>query len=511
MACELARHGIPFRIIDKKTERTPTANAVWIQTRTLEILADLDIVDQFLNKGRICKAINVYYKNKLLSKIPFNYLDSLYHYVLILPQSETERILNAYLESLNFYVERPLELVDIKKVGDVIDTVVLNGDGLTEVISCDWLIACDGVNSTIRNLCKINFPGDDMEEQFMVADAQMSSYASTDEIHVFLDKNELFSAFPFGQGKYRIGANLNLESPRKFFTEKEVKEIVTERASSEFSADAISWISPFWIHSKVVDEMRHGSIFLVGDSAHVHSPMLGQGMNTGIQDAYNLAWKLALVIQGKAKSTLLDSYHAERLPVVKEIIERSDQFTKAAMYNSALKIRTRNFMLRLMHGMPSFSNKTSMRITQLDLRYKDSPVINYDGEPRTSLALQGKRAPDVVVEASKRLHQYFHPTKHNVLLFTGKSPSSEDLFTLKEIRHSLDMMFADTMRVLLITQNPEEKIKHAIYDKSAAIHKMYRVKNPSIFIVRPDSIIAYYSDTPNEYAVKTFLDGYLYS
>lgn len=511
MACELARHGIPFRIIDKKSERTPTSNAVWIQTRTLEILNDIGIANKFLNRGRICKAINLYTNNRLLSKIPFNYLDSIYHYVLILPQSETERILNAYLESLNFYVERPLELIEIKKVDNAIDTVVLNGNGQTEVISCDWLIACDGVNSTVRNICKIEFPGDDMQEQFMVADAQMSSYASTDEIHVFLEKKKLFAAFPFGQDKYRIGANLNLEHRREFFTEKEVKEMISERASSEFTAEAVSWISPFWIHSRIVDEMRHDCIFLVGDAGHVHSPTLGQGMNTGIQDAYNLAWKLALVIQGKAKTSLLDSYHAERYPVIKEIIERSDDFTQSAMSDSALRIRMRNFMLRLMHGISFFSNKTSMQIAQLDLRYTKSPVIDYSSEPRTALAQQGKRAPDLNVDASKRLHQYFHPTKHNVLIFTGKSPTSDELFALKEIRHSLDMMYSDSMHVLLVTQNPEEKLKYALYDKNAVIHKAYRVKKPSIFVMRPDNIIAYYAVSPSEYAVKHFFDTYLYS
>src|SRR5690606_39246263 len=131
--------------------------------------------------------------------------------------------------------------------------------------------------------------------------------------------------------------------------------------------------------------------------------------------------------------------------------------------DSSLKVKARNFMLRLRHGVGCLSKKTSMRITQLDLRYNDSPVINYNEEPNSSLVLQGKRAPDVVIDSSKRLYQYFHPTRHNVLLFTGKAPKSDALFALKEIQEALNMMYADSMRVLVITQNKADIIKRGIF------------------------------------------------
>lgn len=329
MACELARHGVSFRIIEKKSEPTLSSNATWIQARTIEIFDHIGIADHFIKSSNLCRAINLYIDGKSFVKIPLNHIDSIYPFILILPQSETERLLNQHLEKLNQKVERSIELVDIKQNDNTVISTILHSDGHTETISSEWLVACDGANSTVREKCKIFFPGEDLPEQFIVADAEIESFMSKDEVHVFFDKGTLFAAFPLRSNQYRISANLHLNYPRKNFSEREVIEMAQDRAHGAYYIKSVSWISSFWVHSKVVKHMQHGSIFFAGDAAHIHSPAGGQGMNTGIQDAYNLAWKFALITKGQAKPSLLRSYHEERYPVASEIINQTDYYSKS--------------------------------------------------------------------------------------------------------------------------------------------------------------------------------------
>lgn len=508
MACELARHGIPFRIIDKKAERTLTSNAVWIQTRTIEIFDEAGIAEQFLRNGQFCKAINLYSHGKSFVKISLEHLDSIYQFALTLPQSETERILTARLEELNHHVERPVELVSCKVTGNVVEVQLQKITGEFETLHCDWIIGCDGANSTIRQVCKIVFPGEDLREQFVVADAKMDSFLHTDEIHVFLDKGTVLAALPLGEEKYRLGANLHLDHPRKLFTEKEVKEIVIERAQGDFNVQSVSWISPFWIHSKIVENMRHGSIFLVGDAAHIHSPADGQGMNAGLQDAYNLAWKLAMVINGKAKADLLDSYQLERHPIVNEIVDRSESFTKMMLFENPLLIKLRNFIYRIFHSQTFLSKKYSQRITQLDIQYKKSPIIDYHEKINSHSPQPGERAPNVIMHESKHLHDYMRNTKHNVLLFTGNT-SSSDLTAIKELHLWFNNNYRDLIQSHIIAKSGMPGTDNVILDMDGIIHDRYHVNQPCLFILRPDCYIAYTSAKLDSKRVQTFLERFV--
>lgn len=507
MACELARHGIAFRIIDKKYERTLTSNAVWVQTRTIELFDEIGIADRFLRVGQFCKAINLYSQGKPLVKISLDTLDSIYQFVLMISQSDTELLLATRLEELGSQVERAVELVSIKKIGNTIEAGLQHGEGEVETVTCDWLIACDGANSTVREKCQIYFSGEDMTEQFVVADAQMDSFLRPDEIHAFLDKGTILAAFPLGSNKYRLGANLHLSHPRKLYTEKEVKEIVIERAYGDFNVESVSWISPFWIHSKVVEKMRDETIFFAGDAAHIHAPVSGQGMNTGLQDAYNLAWKLALVIKGNAKPALLDSYQLERYPVVKDIVDRSEKFTKMVLTENPFMLKIRNIIYKLLHSQKSLSKKVSMRITQLAIQYKNSPVINYTGKINSRSPKPGERAPNVIIDKSRRLHDYLRGTQHNVLLFAGNI-KTDDTSKLIELKQWFNNNYAGRVQTNIISKSDSSNIDDAIIDVDSVIHEKYGVITPTVYIIRPDNYIAYCGVDLNIDAFKEFMKLY---
>lgn len=515
MACELARHGIRFRIIDKNPEPTQGSNATWIQTRTLEIFDAIGMLEPFLIKGHRCNAINFYEKGEAVSSIPLNQIDSLYPYILMLPQSETEKLLIKKLVEYGITVERSSELIDVTQDKNKVTTSIRLKNGTIEKISSMWLIACDGANSTVRKISGIKFPGEDITEQFMVADAQMDSYLPTDEIHVFFDKGDifpdratLFSAFPWGSNKYRLSANLYLSHPRKSFTPHEVQETVAERTFGNYAVKSVSWISPFWIHGKIVKQLRHNAIFFVGDAAHIHSPAGGQGMNTGMQDAFNLGWKLALVIKKKAKENLLESYQQERYPIDKHIVKQTEMLTKLAIFDKSffkkLKASGKQWVKN-----PSLSKKIANELTQLHIRYKKSPIIDYKKKVPKKSSQQGERIPNVLIENKQFLYDYFHHSLHTVLLFIGDNPDRNTLTRMTLLKKSLEKAFPKMIKLFFIVKNAVTSKKDYINDVNGNLHKHFNITKTAMYVIRPDNYIGYYSNNLSSHEVIKFLKRYM--
>lgn len=508
MACILAQYGIHFRIIDKKPERTLASNATWIQTRTIELLDQMGIVDRFTKAGHPCDAINLYTDGKHLSKLSLKNVDSIYPFILMLPQCETEKLLEDYLRESHHTIERSIELIDVKCSSNIVTSTLKYADGHTETVTSNWLIACDGANSIVREKCGLHFPGEDLKEQFMVADATINfSHMSKDEIHFFFDPGTVLAAFPLGKNRYRLAANLHLDYPRKNFYEQEVIELVQERAHGKYYVSDVTWISPFWIHGKVAEHMQKGPIFLVGDAAHIHSPAGGQGMNTGMQDAYNLAWKLALVIKDKAKSSLLESYESERNPIVKEIVAQNEHLTKLALFDENFLSRLKKLSQELANDSNiDLEKKISNQLTQLNIRYENSPIINY--EHKQHLLQPGQHAPNQLVGQST-LYRYFNITQHTILLFAGQNPTNETLEKISKLQKSLANQYPDLIKSYVVHKEQLNDL-NTIVDSHGSIHQSYQINNPAIYIIRPDTYISYYSEDLNIESIEKSLRTYLY-
>lgn len=503
MACSLARLGIEFRIIDKKSKRTAASNAIWIQTLTIELFDRMGIAKQFIKAGQPCLAINFYIDGKYLSQLPLNEIDSIYPFILMLPQSETERILEEDLNTFHHFVERSLELIEIEHGSDGTISTLKQSDGQLEKIKSDWLIACDGANSFVRQKCDIDFPGEDLTEQCLVADATIkSSYLPKDQTHFFFGPRTTLVAFPLGSEKYRLVANLDLDHPRTIFTEREVIEIVQERAHGNYYITNVKWISLFWIHGRIANLMRKHSIFLVGDAAHVHSPAGGQGMNTGLQDAYNLAWKLALVIQEKAAPSFLDSYQAERYPVVKEIVEQNEYFTKMALFDKNFLSTLQKFGRKLSKNNKHFFKEIGNQLTQLAIQYKNSPIIAYGKQHSPK---PGERAPNVIINHIS-LYQYFKKSLHHILLFTGTNPNKKQLEEFTTLQEQLNNMYSDLINTYIVSNIASAKL--TIEDLNGVLHEAYKITKPAMYLIRPDNYIAYYSEDLNLASIVNFLNLY---
>ncbi|EKD73763.1 MAG: hypothetical protein ACD_45C00194G0002 [uncultured bacterium] len=510
MACELARRGIVCRIIDKKPERTPASNAICIQTRTLEIFSQMGLINQFLKVGHACHAINLYINGKAIAKLSLNHIHSTYPFVLMLPQHDTEKLLDEYLNTFHIHIERSVELITVTHSDHLATAIIRHADGQTETITTSWLIACDGANSSIREQCGLQFIGNDLTEQCVVADAKIDfSFMSKDEAHLFFDSKTLLAAFPLGLNKYRIAANLHLDYPRQSFTKHEVIEIVQERAHGNYYVTDVNWISPFWVHCKLANHMRQGPVFLAGDAAHIHSPAGGQGMNTGLQDAFNIAWKLALVVQGQALPSLLNTYEIERYPIAKEAVEKNDYFTKFALFDDKFLKKLKKVSEELHHDEAHLSKKFGEWLTQLDICYQHSPIIDYNTQVSIHSPQPGERAPDVVLSETRRLYHYFYHTKHTLLLLTGIDSAAHAWLKIKALKEHIDQTYRDLVQTYCISKDEMTGQPDFILDNHADIHIRYDIKTPTVYLIRPDGYIAYCSTEFNFSSITNVLNKYL--
>lgn len=507
MACILARFGIRFRIIDKKPEHTAASNAIWIQTRTIELLDQMGIVDRFINLGHPCDAINLHADGKQLSRLSLKNIDSIYPFILMLPQGQTEELLENYLKELHHTIERSIELVDVKYNDEIATSTLKYADGHTEIITSDWLIACDGANSTIRNKCGFHFPGEDLTGQFIVADATIDfSNMQKNEIQFFFDPGTVFAAFPLGNDRYRLAANLHLDYPRQNIYAREVIALAQERAHGKFYVTDVNWISSFWIHGKIAEPMRKGPIFLAGDAGHIHPPAVGQGMNTGIQDAYNLAWKLALVIKEKAKPSLLDSYQIERYPVMKEIVDQNEYITKLALFDENFLSKLQKFSEELSgNNQINLERKFGNKLTLLDIQYKDSPIINY--EHSSNLLQPGKHIPDLSLDQGT-LYRYLSDTQHTILIFTGSNSTEEVLEKIRDLQRSLANQYPDLFKSYVVHNGYLGDSGTTLVDVNWIIHETLQIKNAAICMIRPDTYISYYSEDLNIEAMEKVLRNF---
>lgn len=497
LACELARYQVPCRIIDKKNERTQTSNAIAIQPRTLELLDDIGIIDRFLKNGNKINKMCIHSHRKELVRATMSQIDSFYPFILALPQSETERILEERLQELGITLERSVELIDIQQNTTQITVQLKKNNEQTETATTNWLIACDGSHSIIRKKLNIPFPGEDIPQQFVVADIQANTKFESNEVNSFLDDQSVFALFPLGNDRFRIVSN---------HTEEDLKKFVHERSYGMVSVININWVSPFRIHSCVVEKMRYGTIFLAGDAAHIHSPAGGQGMNTGMQDVYNLAWKLALVIQKKAKSSLLESYHAERHPVIKDIVKETKLSTKMIVLKNPLLINLRNLLFKFLLNHKKFAIKFLTRMTQLSIFYNKSPIINYDSTMSDISPQPGERAPDVQLNNDIRIANLLRGTKHHVLLFTGLTPTDEEVSQLKTVITKLTKTYSDLIKISVIATE-EMTGTNCILDVDAIAHERYNVKYAGVYLIRPDNYIAFCASRLGPIDIENLVKG----
>jgi 2-polyprenyl-6-methoxyphenol hydroxylase-like FAD-dependent oxidoreductase len=381
LALWLTRLGVPVRVIDKTAEAGTTSRALAVQARTLEFYHQVGLADAVVAGGVKIANLNFWVRGRRAARVPLRRIGeglSPYPFALVYPQDAHERLLIERLEALGVRVERQTQLLHFAPHDGGVRATLRRAGG-EEVCDAAYLAGCDGASSTVREQLAVGFPGGTYTGLFYVADVRASGPAVNDELHVDLEGADFLLVFPLkGAGRVRlVGVVRDLPAGgRPALTFDDVKGQAIEHL--RLHIEGVNWFSTYRVHHRVAHHFRAGRVFLLGDAAHIHSPVGGQGMNTGIGDAVNLAWKLATVLAGAAPPRLLDSYEPERAPFARRLVATTDRaFTLVTARGFAARlVRTRlvPLVVPLLFRLPPLRRFLFRTVSQIGIRYRASAL-----------------------------------------------------------------------------------------------------------------------------------------
>ena len=528
LACELLVRGVSCRIIDKAASPATTSRALGLQPRTLELFDTMGVVDRVLSTGGPVTDANLYARDRLLlalSAAGLRNLDTPYPRLWITPQASVERPLIERLQELGGTVERSRELASFRQMDSRVIAKVRHGDSEeAEEVHAGWLVGCDGAHSRVRKALGVSFEGSTYEEKFLLADANLDWNRERNRTHTWFPPDGMFTVFPLpGTSQWRIFAVLEDETAPPLSLELFQKLLRERTGDAKTTLSNPTWMSNFTVNRRMVDRYRVERAFLAGDAAHVHSPFGAQGMNTGIQDACNLGWKLALVVQGNASQHLLDTYQEERLPVARRVLTQTDANAKVLLSDNPIMRFLRERVLTL----DFVQDYAARRSSQLFINYRSSSLsrsyggtrigklagktapwaraskkaglkdlLRFRGGPRA-----GDRAPDgPSIRASSRektsLFREFRGTSFSLLLFGGMVRAETGYTHLLEVARRVEGLLGSTVKTHLIVgadATPEELSWEGsvLLDGSRSLHELYGASAESLYLIRPDGYVGF--------------------
>lgn len=446
-AAELRRHGVDCRIVDRLAVPKPYAKAIGVLPRTLEVWDTMGLVRGVLDHAVPHLGQLVFIDGKPAPRVELTLSPEIPYPFATLPQSATERLLAEHLAGFGTEVERATELRSVEMRPDEVEAVLAHADGRIERLHARYVVGCDGAHSLVRQAAGLTFEGDAFPEQYMIGDVEVdwelpagySMRAVNRDANGAMDDMLVCIPMP-GVRRYwlsmlrpgsqaggeggssapdGIGLGLGGHGPDL----GQIQAVLDRLAPEPTTASTLRWSSAFRTSHRMVDRYRNGRLFVAGDAAHIHPPIGGQGLNTGVQDAYNLAWKLALTVRGLATDDVLESYHAERHPVAKEVVGRTVHHARTVRHAGT--------------GLSSDGDDAEMllrRQAQLLVAYPDSPLVQQqaaDGTPAAGPA-PGDRAPDCrgllsdLASYPRRLFDLLRTPRHVLLLFADSEHASGD-------------------------------------------------------------------------------------
>jgi 2-polyprenyl-6-methoxyphenol hydroxylase-like FAD-dependent oxidoreductase len=387
LANECARRGLQARIIEAHPAQSIHSKALAIFPRTLEIFDMAGLVGPFLEKANRVRSVAVLANEKKLSHMRFTPRESPYPFIAMLPQDMTEQLLVEQLRNAGGAVEYDTQFVSAAEQKNHVNVdLVRRGNPVR--LSASFLVGCDGAHSAVRHLLNLPFEGGEYAATFMLADVETNGWLASDELQLCPNEFGPLAIFPINGHRRRIVAIVE-KTDGDVPSLALVQKLMAERAPRGIEAGALHWSSYFRIQHRQVARMRVGRIFIAGDAAHIHSPFGGQGMNTGLHDIWNLVWKLDLAVRGHATESLLDSYSAERRPVIKSVIETTDLLTKAMGTPSKLAQALRDTLIPPVSRLAPVQHAFVNRLSGLGIDYHGSPIIEGAGKRFFDDSLRG--------------------------------------------------------------------------------------------------------------------------
>ena len=496
LASQLARRGVRPLIIDRHSGPAQQTRAMAVHARTLEIYAKLGIADRALQLGRRGNAANMWAQGERRARIPLGEIGqglSPFPYVLMLGQDDNEQIMGEKLGDYGITVQWNTELVSLEQFPDHVEAT-LKSAGTTRTVTAAYVAGCDGSRSAVRDLSGITFPGAPYEQTFFVADTEATGSMVPEELNVYMWRDGFHLFFPMrGPDRWRvIGILPKGQRDKDDVTFDEVVPAITQEAGTNLHFKSCSWFSTYRIHHRCAEHFRDRRCFLLGDAAHIHSPAGGQGMNTGLQDAYNLAWKLALVVQNKANASLLDTYEAERMPVAQRLLRTTDRAFQllvseswiAGIFRTKLITRLAAFaMTRQRARLLAFRT-----ISQIGISYRNSSLSKSLQPAADGAPAAGDRFPWMKLRlqpggAVEDLFEKLDDTRFNLLVI-GQTPEGGV------------PSFGSSLRTFVI---PADGVNGNALTRA-------HISGPAFYLLRPDGHVGLAGTRFDPAAVKRYLE-----
>jgi 2-polyprenyl-6-methoxyphenol hydroxylase-like FAD-dependent oxidoreductase len=498
MACELLRHGLRVRVIDRAEHASVHSKALVIHARTREVFEGLGVSGAFEAVAAPMMRAHVFHKTRELGTLALGDLGPEIPRPIMCDQSTTERLLAEHLQRLGGTVERERQLVGFKEEDDRVVATVKAADGREETIAARWLAGCDGAHSAVRHGLGLPFEGAAYEDMFDQADLKIRWDRPPGDGYGFLRERGALVFLPLPGGRYRIivvgGDGHSAEPTLEMF-----QKLLDEVSPGAVAYDP-SWIIRFRLHRRMTPRMSVGRVFLAGDAAHIHSPAGGQGMNTGIQDAYALAWRLALVARGAAKPALLETYHDERHPIAARTLELTDRLFRGAMARGGAIQWLRPLVARTLLSMQAVQKKMAWLMSQTQLTYREAnSVVDARRWPRHA-PVAGDRAPAGKLRIDGQevsLHGWLgRSPKLTLLLLHGREEDGR----LTAVGQAIGGRFAAAIEVRSLVRGSGD---------ADAVFAAWGVRGPEIALVRPDGHVAVRAPVGRAQALNDWVERWL--
>ena len=418
LAAQLLARGIRTRVIDKGAGPVPQSRALSVHARTLEVLDVMGLADAFIDRGQRVRRFHVYAENRDLFVLDMARNGSRYGFILHLPQHETEVLLRARVRELGGIVEQGVELVRVAEEEGAVTATLRDVAGMETEARSDFVVGCDGAHSRVRHALGLAFDGQPYPQDFLLADVALEGAGREDEVHAFFRPDGLpLICLPVRGQRWRVVMPKTGTRGGQPPSLEEIQDLVDQRAPRRMVVSDPIWLACFRCHLRSTPTYRRGRILLAGDAVHIHSPAGGQGMNTGIMDAQNLAWKLALVADGHASDRLLDTYGQERRPAAGSVLGLSDSIIRWSTMSHPVKRALRDAFIPAITSLPAVQRRAAARLSQTSVAYPSSPLNQPDRERRGPRP--GERVQDLEVLAEygrTRLYEVLSRGRHVVLV-----------------------------------------------------------------------------------------------